>query len=416
MIWLLLGLALVLTLAYIAWFIYKPLSFNHTTQQAANVELAKLKLAELSNDVAIGTLSQTQFEQAKLDISQTLTQEIKTQEVASNLVKNPPKKITLSYRSIWLNVIGVFIMVSAIGLYQSFGTGDITQRLDSIDAVNTIEELEGFVDRNPDNSKALKMLAYGHFANNNLEKSAQFYHQAYEANTTDVEILVEYASVLAALQNNSLAGQPAKLIQQALIVDNNNMTALYLAGLAAYQQGELALTKKAWQRAISQVNPENPDYKAITEQLQNLEAEILANTGTKPIVNPIVNPTTNPATKTDKSSELREVAVSVSLSKTIVSKTNPNDFVLIYAKNATGRPAPLAIVRKQVKDLPLTIALNDTQAMIANINLSSAGEIVVVARISKTGKAFKQADDIEAVSTMIDLSKTPKPSVTLILQ
>lgn len=59
---------------------------------------------------------------------------------------------------------------------------------------------------------------------------------------------------------------------------------------------------------------------------------------------------------------------------------------------------PLAIVRKQVKDLPATVVLDDTQGMSPQMTLSSVPEVVVVARVSKSGTATAQAGDLEGTS------------------
>ena len=59
---------------------------------------------------------------------------------------------------------------------------------------------------------------------------------------------------------------------------------------------------------------------------------------------------------------------------------------------------PLAIVRKQVKDLPYTFTLDDSTAMAPNMALSNFGEVVVGARISRSGQAMPQSGDLEGLS------------------
>jgi cytochrome c-type biogenesis protein CcmH len=55
---------------------------------------------------------------------------------------------------------------------------------------------------------------------------------------------------------------------------------------------------------------------------------------------------------------------------------------------------PLAIVRKQVSDLPLTTSLNDTMAIMPNMKLSKFAKVKLLARISKSGNAISQSGDL----------------------
>jgi len=93
--------------------------------------------------------------------------------------------------------------------------------------------------------------------------------------------------------------------------------------------------------------------------------------------------------------------VTVSLSPAVAKQAAPDDVVFIFARAAQGPRMPLAIVRKQVKDLPATVVLDDTQAMSPGMNLSSVPEVIVVARVSKSGEARAQAGDLEGTSAPV---------------
>jgi cytochrome c-type biogenesis protein CcmH len=86
--------------------------------------------------------------------------------------------------------------------------------------------------------------------------------------------------------------------------------------------------------------------------------------------------------------------------------------VFIFARPAEGARMPLAIVRKQVKDLPATFALDDSMAMAPNMKLSSFPDVVVGARISKTGSAMPQPGDLEGLSATV---KTGSANVAIVI-
>ena len=91
----------------------------------------------------------------------------------------------------------------------------------------------------------------------------------------------------------------------------------------------------------------------------------------------------------------------VKLSSGFTSKVAPDDTLFVYARPAQGPRMPLAILRKQVKDLPLTFTLDDSMAMSPAARLSSAQQVVVSARVSKSGGATPQPGDLQGQSTPV---------------
>ena len=87
------------------------------------------------------------------------------------------------------------------------------------------------------------------------------------------------------------------------------------------------------------------------------------------------------------------VGGTVSLAPSVAKLTDPQDTVFIVARAVQGERAPLAVLRKQVKDLPLQFILDDSLAMSPQNKLSGATQVIVSARVSKSGNALPQAGD-----------------------
>ena len=91
----------------------------------------------------------------------------------------------------------------------------------------------------------------------------------------------------------------------------------------------------------------------------------------------------------------------ISLSPRLAGKVSPTDTVFILARATQGPRMPIAVLRKQVKDLPLEFELDDSMAMRPQVKLSDFNQVKVAARISKSGGAITKPGDFEGVSAAI---------------
>jgi hypothetical protein len=82
-----------------------------------------------------------------------------------------------------------------------------------------------------------------------------------------------------------------------------------------------------------------------------------------------------------------DVRGTVKLDPSAASQVTPDDTVFIFAKANEGQPMPLAVLKVTAGQLPLDFVLNDGLAMTANLKLSSFEDVVVTAKVSKSGDA-----------------------------
>jgi len=59
---------------------------------------------------------------------------------------------------------------------------------------------------------------------------------------------------------------------------------------------------------------------------------------------------------------------------------------------------PVAIVRATKRDLPFNFRLDDSNSPMPTRKLSEAGDVVVVARLSKSGEAMQKSGDLQGMS------------------
>jgi cytochrome c-type biogenesis protein CcmH len=84
----------------------------------------------------------------------------------------------------------------------------------------------------------------------------------------------------------------------------------------------------------------------------------------------------------------------VALNPSLTAKVSPTDTVFIFARATNGPRMPLAALRIPAAELPKDFKLDDAMGMAGGMKLSSASEVVVEARVSKSGNALPQPGDL----------------------
>jgi cytochrome c-type biogenesis protein CcmH len=175
------------------------------------------------------------------------------------------------------------------------------------------------------------------------------------------------------------------LVAQALKLDPEHPKALLIASTAAFQRKDYREAAAILER-LQQLLPADSQFAALAgERLAQARAHLgvasaaPAATSAAPVAPQAAGPT---------------IRGRVELSAALAGKAAPADTVFILARAPQGSRMPLAILRRQVKDLPFDFTLSDEQAMSPAMKLSAFSEVVVVARVSKSGNAASQSGDL----------------------
>lgn len=279
-----------------------------------------------------------------------------------------------------------------------------TMNQDQINAM--VDGLVAKLKAQPQNAEGWAMLARTYAALKRFEEALPAYRKAIEQRPDDAQLYADYADALAVTQGRTLEGEPAKLIAKALSLDANNFKALSLSGTIAYDKQDFKAAAALWERAVQHAPADNPD---IARQMQSAldDARQRAGLPAQPLQQDAAQaaspaPAGNaPSKDTSTAASGRTVSGTVSLSKALAGKVSPDDTVFIFAKAAQGPKMPLAIVRKQVKDLPYRFELTDAMAMAPQFKLSGFSEVVVGARVSHSGDAMPQPGDWSGQSSPV---------------
>lgn len=215
------------------------------------------------------------------------------------------------------------------------------------------------------------------------------------------DIMLAYAQAEMLSNDGQLTATSARLLQAVLGADPQNRGALMLLGFGAFNAGDYPQAIAAWQSLRDGLTPDSEPARLLDNSIaraRQLQSEAETRSATA-------------ETDRNTAAEAR-IDVTVDLAPELRDHLDARDTLFIFAKAADGPPMPLAAVRQSASGFPVQVVLDDSKSMLPSMKLSNFQDIVVGARISKAGDVTAKPGDLEAPSTLLDLSRGPQ-SVSL---
>ncbi len=364
-----------------------------------NRALFEQQLAELEADLAAGNLDPARYNAARHDLERQLLY---------NLDETPlvPAQAPRSGRWAVL-VLALAVPAVAIGLYRALGEVEIIERIQNPAQVaapkadharGDLPSMEVLVQRladklaqNPDNLEGWMMLGRSYAATGQAEQSLAAYRRAYGLAPRDPTVLLSYAEALATQNDNQLVGEPERLIATALEIAPQDPNGLWLAGVAALQRGDRAGAVRHWEALEALLPPDGEDVANLRGFLAQARGE--AQNAPSPAAREAAASAPTPGGPV--APPAGALRVEVTLAESLRARANPDDALFVYARAQDGPPMPLAVHRAGVRDLPLSLTLDDSQALGPEYRLSKFPQVRVGARISPSGNASPRPGDLE---------------------
>ena len=371
----------------------------------ANLAVLREQLAALDAEHAAGTLDAEQHRLARIEIERRALEEEPV----------PMRPAVDSRANKTAVVLGVSIPFFVLVVYALVGypqamlpqspaaaaspAGEVTPAQIEAMAESLSKRLESKTTAEAGDLQAWTMLARSFVVLQRYPEASRAYARARTLAPNDAQLMADHADALAMTQNQSLLGEPTQLIERALQIDPKNIKTLALAGSAAFERKDFAAALGFWERA-QQLAPPGSEFAAgLESSIQQARAAV----GGVPAV---VSGNTGAGTATQQgaagSDAAKAVAASaaapisgvVQLAGALASKVSPGDTVFVFARAAQGPRMPLAILKRKASELPLTFMLDDSSAMSPDLKLSKFPNVVIGARISRSGDAMPQSGDL----------------------
>jgi len=389
---------------------------NTVDKDELNTEVARARLAELDMDLESGRLEQAQYDAARADLERELLYDLAGDRHSDRPVRNGSWAALL---------VAIAVPVGATLLYKAIGSEQIITLLQEFPAAArqvqqqaspqlSVEEMVGRLaarmESEPDNLKGWLMLAKSYTVLNRFEEAVPAYRNITRLGGGDnAGVLADFADALASSNNGRFTDEAGTLLTRALALEPDNLKALWLAGHWKNQSGDPAAAIAHWQQAASQMQPQSEDWRIITSQIEQVRQRAgLPASDVQPLAVAQAGESAPAAAKGGT-----VLQVTVALDPALQDRTRPDDTVFIFARAVNGPRMPLAIVRKQVKDLPVTVTLDDSLAMSPAMVLSGFDPVSVGARISKSGNAMPQSGDLQGTISPVSTGATASVEILI---
>lgn len=367
--------------------------------------LYKDRLAEFDRDKQAGILTSENYAVLKLDLDRSLLNEVETESIVAAK--------TGQSRDWWaVAIIGLLLPAMAIPLYMKLGqpqliahqqpmplqqvAGEDGEGLPSVESmVNMLAER---MQEDPSDPEGWFMLGKSYVALGRFAEAVDAFKNLYELLGDEPDVLVRYADAIAMANGGTLAGKPDELIQKALLIDPQNSDGLWLAGMASFEKKDYRQAIAYWQTLLPQLTNDadmSAQIEGLIKQAQNQQT--VDGSAMAGVV----------ISESDTHAQIiSHIKVKVSLVPELLAEVSPSDSLFIFAQAPAGSAMPIAVVRKQVKDLPLEITLDDSMAMMPTRKLSDFKEVRIGARISKSGNAIPQSGDLASNKLHVDVGQS----------
>ena len=363
-------------------------------RDAANLEIFRDQIAEMETDLRNGLLTEELYEQGKREIQSRLLEEVKGSDQAS-LQSGNNKKLAIA--------LAILLPVVSIPLYLYVGNYNAALPLneqvvaDSEGVIRSeagISALEKQLKNKPDDANGWFMLASSYIAKKRFTEAVTAYEELIRLVPGEPQVWANYADVYGMANGRTLVSDTvANALSKALELDPNNITALALSGSAGMQREDYVTAITHWQNLVGKLRPGSQDAMVFEASLQRARDMLATQPGGKEKLAELAKMKAPEAVASETA-----ITGRVTLSPSLADKVSSSDTVFVLARAAQGPRMPLAVFRKQVKDLPMDFSLDDSMAMQPQLKLSNFDKVVVVARVSKSGTPMAQPGDLEGVS------------------
>ncbi|PCC13382.1 c-type cytochrome biogenesis protein CcmI [Pseudoalteromonas sp. JB197] len=371
-----------------------------TITHNANAELISIyeqRLVELQNDLENQRIDAQNHSESVIELKRRLLNELSPEKSLNSRGNNRIFALTggafvIALTGIFYSMTGNQQQISAwhdaMDNLAEYGERAVMQKGEPLSE----NELQAFalalrtkLNQTGDDEIAWMLLGRVAMSLNEFDMAQQSFDKALQMNPANIQVLISYSQVLLLEGSEASMTRAAGMLSKVLQEEPQNLDAISLLALIAYERKDWVQAKAAFEVLLASMDKADTRYNMIAQRISEIEQQQAQN----------VDVTKSAAIK-----------VTVNVSTELKNKQPENGILFVFAKALNGSPMPLAVVKLNEYQFPITVELSDANSMVAGLNLSSAEDIVITARISNDDSVMPSSGELEGHSTTLKREST----------
>lgn len=366
------------------------------SQRELNLLVLRDQLADLERDLKEGRIAELAYRQARDELER---------RALDHSVEASRESLTRGRQTLLALLLVIGVPVTVGGLYWALGTPgsvapgsqasapkDGEHALSQEQILLMVERLALRLQENPADGAGWLMLARSYAVLGRYPESAAAYSRALGMLPPDAQHYADFADIVAMTQGKQLAGEPERLVRRALEIDPGNIKALALSGTIFFDRQDYPQAIREWRKVLELLPEQSAVAGGIQGSIRDAENR-MAIAGQENAPQVVSNDKAPPA--------LAAVEGVIELDPALSASIKADDTLFVFARAVDGPKMPVAMLRARASELPMRFRLDDSMSMAPQFKLSSVAQVVVGARISKSGDALARPGDFEGLSVPV---------------
>ena len=366
-----------------------------TITHNANAELISIyeqRLVDLKTDLDNQRIDDANYSESIVELKRRLLNELSPEK--SLISKGNNRIFALTGGAFVIALSGIFYSLTgsqqqisawhdAMDNLTEYGERAVMQKGEQL----TQNELQAFalalrtkLSRSGDDEMAWMLLGRVAMSLNEFDMAQQSFDKALRMNPDNKQVLISYSQILLLEGSEANMTRAAGMLSKVLNAEPTNLDAISLLALIAYERKDWPQAKAAFEVLLASMEKNDSRYGLISQRIADIELQMQSEGSVMPVT------------------KANSIAVTVNVASELINKLPEKGTLFVFAKAANGSPMPIAAVKLTSYSFPVTVELNDSTAMVEGMNLSSAEDIIISARISLDDSIMPSSGELEGHS------------------